>query len=83
LLFVALGVPQTLQGSVDVTTLEGAKQVISLGPVASQEAIKLIGTNGGGCHVVRNRENEVALRLRCRKWQDQNGTGSRLGVQAP
>jgi len=48
LLFVALGVPQTLQGSVDVTTLEGAKQVISLGPVASQEAIKLIGTNGGG-----------------------------------
>jgi potassium-transporting ATPase potassium-binding subunit len=46
--FVALGVPQTLQGSVEATTLEGAKQVISLGPVASQEAIKLIGTNGGG-----------------------------------
>jgi K+-transporting ATPase ATPase A chain len=48
LIFVALGVPQTLQGSVEATTLEGAKQVISLGPVASQEAIKLIGTNGGG-----------------------------------
>ncbi|MGA2792673.1 MAG: potassium-transporting ATPase subunit KdpA [Roseiarcus sp.] len=48
LAFVALGVPQTLQGSVEATTLEGAKQVISLGPVASQEAIKLIGTNGGG-----------------------------------
>jgi potassium-transporting ATPase potassium-binding subunit len=48
LVFVALGVPQTLQGSVEATTLEGAKQVISLGPVASQEAIKLIGTNGGG-----------------------------------
>ena len=48
LCFVALGVPQTLLGSVEATTLEGAKQVISLGPVASQEAIKLIGTNGGG-----------------------------------
>ena len=46
--FVALGVPQTLHGSVEATTLEGAKQVISLGPVASQEAIKMIGTNGGG-----------------------------------
>jgi K+-transporting ATPase ATPase A chain len=48
LLLVALGVPQTLQGAVDATTLEGAKQVISLGPVASQEAIKELGTNGGG-----------------------------------
>ena len=46
--FVALGVPQTLAGSVDATTLEGAKQAISLGPIASQEAIKQIGTNGGG-----------------------------------
>ena len=46
--FVALGVPQTLQGSLDVTTLEGSHQVISLGPVASQEAIKQLGTNGGG-----------------------------------
>jgi len=48
LLFVFLGVPQTLQGSVDATTLEGAHQTIALGPVASQEAIKLLGTNGGG-----------------------------------
>jgi potassium-transporting ATPase potassium-binding subunit len=46
--FVALGVPQTLLPWVDATTLEGAKQVISLGPVASQEAIKLLGNNGGG-----------------------------------
>jgi len=44
----ALGVPQTLAGSVDATTLEGAKQTISLGPIASQEAIKELGTNGGG-----------------------------------
>jgi potassium-transporting ATPase potassium-binding subunit len=48
LAFAALGVPQTLSGSVEAATLEGAKQVISIGPVASQEAIKLIGDNGGG-----------------------------------
>ena len=48
LIFAAAGMPQTLAGSVEVTTLEGAKQVISLGPVASQEAIKELGTNGGG-----------------------------------
>src|SRR5271166_622280 len=48
LAFAALGVPQTLSGSAEATTLEGAKQVIALGPVASQEAIKLIGDNGGG-----------------------------------
>jgi K+-transporting ATPase ATPase A chain len=48
LAFVATGVPQTLAGSVDATTLEGARQTIALGPVASQEAIKQLGTNGGG-----------------------------------
>src|SRR6202161_1881453 len=48
LVMVALGVPQTLAGSVDVTTLEGAKQTISMGPMASQDAIKELGTNGGG-----------------------------------
>ncbi len=46
--FVAMGLPQTLDPSVTATTLEGAQQVISLGPVASQEAIKQLGTNGGG-----------------------------------
>ncbi len=45
---IASGVPQTLAGVVDVTTLEGAKQSLLLGPVASQEAIKMLGTNGGG-----------------------------------
>ncbi|ATQ68278.1 MULTISPECIES: potassium-transporting ATPase subunit KdpA [Methylosinus] len=45
---VALGTPQTLQGSIDATTLEGAKQTIAIGPIASQEAIKELGTNGGG-----------------------------------
>ena len=42
------GIPQTLGGYVDATTLEGAKQTIALGPVASQIAIKMLGTNGGG-----------------------------------
>ena len=42
------GVPQTLGSFVDAATLEGAKQTIALGPVASQEAIKMLGTNGGG-----------------------------------
>ena len=45
---IASGVPQTLAGAVDVTTLEGARQTLGLGPVASQEAIKMLGTNGGG-----------------------------------
>ncbi|MDB5562964.1 MAG: kdpA [Hyphomicrobiales bacterium] len=48
LLFVATGVPQTMVASAQATTLEGAKQVIAMGPMASQEAIKQLGTNGGG-----------------------------------
>ncbi|MGL4286567.1 MAG: potassium-transporting ATPase subunit KdpA [Phreatobacter sp.] len=48
LVLVALGLPQTLAGSVDAVTLEGANQVIAQGPVASQIAIKQLGTNGGG-----------------------------------
>lgn len=48
LVYVWLGIPQTLGPFVDATTLEGAKQTIALGPVASQVAIKMLGTNGGG-----------------------------------
>jgi len=48
LVYIAGGVPQTLAGVVDVRTLEGARQSLLLGPVASQEAIKMLGTNGGG-----------------------------------
>jgi K+-transporting ATPase ATPase A chain len=48
LFFVWEGMPQTLGAYVDATTLEGAKQTIALGPVASQEVIKMLGTNGGG-----------------------------------
>ena len=45
---MAQGVPQTFSPNKVVTTIEGTKQVIALGPVASLEAIKHIGTNGGG-----------------------------------
>src|SRR5690349_17541200 len=48
LFFVWQGMPQNLNAYVDATTLEGAKQTIAQGPVASQEVIKLLGTNGGG-----------------------------------
>lgn len=48
LVFVYLGVPQTLGPYVNATTLEGAQQTIAVGPVASQLAIKMLGTNGGG-----------------------------------
>ncbi|MFY8195389.1 MAG: potassium-transporting ATPase subunit KdpA, partial [Novosphingobium sp.] len=48
LFLVASGVPQTLASTFDLTTLEGVKQTLILGPVASQEAIKMLGTNGGG-----------------------------------
>ena len=48
LVLVWQGVPQTLGAYVDATTLEGVKQTIAIGPVASQEAIKMLGTNGGG-----------------------------------
>ncbi|MDB5415926.1 MAG: potassium-transporting ATPase subunit KdpA [Rubritepida sp.] len=46
--FIAMGVPQTLEASVTATTLSGAEQIIPLGPVGFQLAIKHLGTNGGG-----------------------------------
>lgn len=64
LVFVWQGVPQTLSGAISATTLEGARQTIALGPVASQEAIKFIGTNGGGFFNVNSAhpfENPTAL----------------------
>jgi K+-transporting ATPase ATPase A chain len=48
LIFVWQGMPQNLHAYVEATTLDGAKQVIAQGPVASQEVIKIMGTNGGG-----------------------------------
>lgn len=64
LFYVATGVPQTLAASVQATTLEGAHQTIALGPVASQLAIKMLGTNGGGFFNVNSAhpfENPTAL----------------------
>ena len=48
LFFIWQGMPQNLNAYTEVTTLEGAKQVIAQGPVATQEVIKMMGTNGGG-----------------------------------
>lgn len=48
LLLMSQGVVQTLSPYMDVQTLQGNTQTIALGPVASQEAIKMLGTNGGG-----------------------------------
>src|SRR6204780_2077741 len=48
LFLVWQGIPQTLGPYIEATTLEGAKQTIAVGPVASQVAIKMLGTNGGG-----------------------------------
>ncbi|MBW5817382.1 potassium-transporting ATPase subunit KdpA [Yersinia kristensenii] len=48
LVFISQGVLQNLDSYLHITTLEGVKQTLPMGPVASQEAIKLLGTNGGG-----------------------------------
>jgi potassium-transporting ATPase potassium-binding subunit len=64
LFLVWQGMPQTLSPYVDATTLEGAKQTIAVGPVASQVAIKMLGTNGGGffnANAAHPFENPTAL----------------------
>lgn len=64
LFLVSQGIPQTLGGYVEATTLEGAKQTIAVGPVASQVAIKMLGTNGGGffnANAAHPFENPTAL----------------------
>ena len=64
LFLVWQGIPQTLAPYVEATTLEGAKQTIAVGPVASQVAIKMLGTNGGGffnANAAHPFENPTAL----------------------
>jgi potassium-transporting ATPase potassium-binding subunit len=64
LFLVWQGMPQTLGDYVEATTLEGAKQTIAVGPVASQVAIKMLGTNGGGffnANAAHPFENPTAL----------------------
>src|SRR6201991_2409042 len=64
LFLVWQGMPQTLGDYVEATTLEGAKQTIAVGPVASQVAVKMLGTNGGGffnANAAHPFENPTAL----------------------
>lgn len=64
LFLVWQGTPQTLGPYIEATTLEGAKQTIAVGPVASQVAIKMLGTNGGGffnANAAHPFENPTAL----------------------
>ena len=64
LFLVWQGIPQTLGAYVEATTLEGAKQTIAIGPAASQIAIKMLGTNGGGffnANAAHPFENPTAL----------------------
>lgn len=67
LIMVWQGVPQSFMGYQEITTLEGGKQVIALGAVASQEVIKMLGTNGGGifnansAHPFENPNNLINL----------------------
>ena len=64
LFLVSQGMPQTLGDYVEATTLEGARQTIAIGPVASQVAIKMLGTNGGGffnANAAHPFENPTAL----------------------
>ncbi len=82
LFLVWQGIPQTLGAYVDATTLEGAKQTIAVGPVASQVAIKMLGTNGGGffnANAAHPFENPTALSnfvagVTVTYWAETNGT---------
>jgi K+-transporting ATPase ATPase A chain len=61
---VAQGVPQNFHGYTDILSIEGMKQAITQGPMASQEIIKLLGTNGGGfvnANSASPNENPTAL----------------------
>src|ERR1019366_6630890 len=64
LFLVWQGIPQTLGPYITATTLEGVQQTIAVGPVASQIAIKMLGTNGGGffnANAAHPFENPTAL----------------------
>ena len=64
LFLISQGMPQTLGAYIEATTLEGARQTIAVGPVASQVAIKMLGTNGGGffnANAAHPFENPTAL----------------------
>ncbi|WP_428030258.1 potassium-transporting ATPase subunit KdpA [Ancylobacter sp.] len=69
---VGMGVPQTMNATVVATTLDGAQQTIATGPVASQMAIKQLGTNGGGffnANAAHPFENPTPLSNALEIWQ--------------
>jgi K+-transporting ATPase ATPase A chain len=68
LLFVSQGVIQNLHPYTDVATVEGAKQTIAQGPVASQEVIKQLGTNGGVDSSMQTPRIHLRIRLRSATW---------------
>jgi K+-transporting ATPase ATPase A chain len=71
ILLMVSGVPQTLHAYASATTLEGGTQTIALGPVAFQEAIKELGTNGGGFFNANSAhpfENPTALTNLLENW---------------
>ncbi|MDE8343426.1 MAG: potassium-transporting ATPase subunit KdpA [Acidocella sp.] len=73
LLLLLCGVPQTLGGLVHATTLQGAQQLIARGPIAFQEAIKMVGTNGGGFFNANSAhpfENPTALSNLLETWSE-------------
>jgi K+-transporting ATPase ATPase A chain len=70
-LLMVAGVPETLSGYANASTIEGASQTIALGPVAFQEAIKELGTNGGGflnANSAHPFENPTALTCIFENW---------------
>ena len=84
LFLVSQGMPQNLGPYVDATTLEGAKQTIAQGPVASQIAIKMLGTNGGGffnansAHPFENPSALTNLVQICSIFVDRGGAHQRV-----
>lgn len=71
LFFIQQGALQNLLPYQAITTLEGAKQLLPMGPVASQEAIKMLGTNGGGFFNANSShpfENPTALTNMVQMW---------------
>jgi potassium-transporting ATPase potassium-binding subunit len=71
LVLIWQGMPQNLSAYVDATTLEGGTQTIAQGPVASQIAIKMLGTNGGGffnVNAAHPYENPTALSNLIQMW---------------
>ena len=88
LFFIQQGVPQSFSPNQGFTSLEGVRQMLPMGPVASQEAIKMLGTNGGGffnansAHPFENPTALTNLRFRRGGGRSPSGTGHSMGDDA-